>query len=132
MWRQDTTKAAEPRARLSRRALRWALEGLVVQHLTVARIAEVSRIVPGWMRPSVRSAPAGSITPVFPYVYLDATYLHVRTEQAMVVSKAVVVAGISLRKHPDLRGAVDRADEGTSPFYCRADGTSGAARLSVG
>ena len=40
VWRQDTTKAAEPRARLSRRALRWALEGLVVQHLTVARIAE--------------------------------------------------------------------------------------------
>ncbi len=28
----------------------------------------------------------------FPYVYLDATYLHVRTEQAMVTSKAVVVA----------------------------------------
>ena len=40
VWRQDTTKAAEPRARLSRRALRWALEGLVMQHLTVARIAE--------------------------------------------------------------------------------------------
>ena len=28
----------------------------------------------------------------FPYVYLDATYLHVRTEHAMVTSKAVVVA----------------------------------------
>jgi transposase len=40
VWRQDTTAAAEPRARLSRRALRWALEGLVVQHLTVARVAE--------------------------------------------------------------------------------------------
>jgi transposase len=40
VWRQDTTRAAEPRARLSLRALRWALEGLVVQHLTVARIAE--------------------------------------------------------------------------------------------
>jgi transposase len=40
VWRQDTTKAAEPRARLSRRAVRWALEGLVCQHLTVARIAE--------------------------------------------------------------------------------------------
>ena len=40
VWRQDTTKAAEPRARLSRGALRWALEGIVVQHLTVARIAE--------------------------------------------------------------------------------------------
>lgn len=40
MWRQDTSRAAEPRAKLSRRALRWALEGLVVQHRTVARAAE--------------------------------------------------------------------------------------------
>ena len=40
VWRQDTTAAAEPRAKLSRRALRWALEGIVVQHLTVARVAE--------------------------------------------------------------------------------------------
>ena len=40
VWRQDTSRAAEPRAKLSRAALRWALEALVVQHLTVARIAE--------------------------------------------------------------------------------------------
>jgi transposase len=40
VWRQDTSTAAEPRAKLSRRGLRWALEALVVQHLTVARIAE--------------------------------------------------------------------------------------------
>ena len=40
VWRQDTTVAAAPRARLSRRALAWALNALVVQHLTVARIAE--------------------------------------------------------------------------------------------
>ena len=40
VWRQDLSKAAEPRSKLSRRALRWALEGLVVAHLTVARIAE--------------------------------------------------------------------------------------------
>jgi transposase len=40
VWRQDTTQAAEPRAKLSRRGLRWALEGIVVQHLTVARVAE--------------------------------------------------------------------------------------------
>ena len=40
VWRQDTSQAAEPRSKLSRRALRWALEGLVVAHLTVARIAE--------------------------------------------------------------------------------------------
>jgi hypothetical protein len=31
---------AEPRARLSRAALRWALVALVVQHLTVARVAQ--------------------------------------------------------------------------------------------
>jgi hypothetical protein len=40
LWRQVTSKAAEPRAKLSRRGLRWALEGIVVQHLTVARVAE--------------------------------------------------------------------------------------------
>ena len=40
VWRQDTTAAAEPRAKLSRRGLRWALQGIVCQHLTVARVAE--------------------------------------------------------------------------------------------
>ena len=40
VWRQDTSGVAEPRAKLSRTALRWALEGIVVQHLTVARVAE--------------------------------------------------------------------------------------------
>ncbi len=40
VWRQDTSQAAEPRAKLSRRGLRWALEAIVVQHLTVARVAE--------------------------------------------------------------------------------------------
>ena len=40
VWRQGTSRAAEPRAKLSRRGLRWALEGIVVQHLTVARVAE--------------------------------------------------------------------------------------------
>ena len=40
VWRQDTSAAAEPRAKLSRRALAWALEGLVMAHLSVARIAE--------------------------------------------------------------------------------------------
>jgi transposase len=40
VWRQDTVKAAEPRAKLSRRGLRWALEAIVVQHLTVACVAE--------------------------------------------------------------------------------------------
>jgi len=40
VWRQDTSSAAEPRAKLSRRGLRWALEAIVCQHLTVARVAE--------------------------------------------------------------------------------------------
>jgi len=40
VWRQDTSRAAEPRAKLSRRGLAWALEGIVVGHLTVARVAE--------------------------------------------------------------------------------------------
>lgn len=31
---------AEPRAKLSRHGLQWALEGIVVQHLTGARVAE--------------------------------------------------------------------------------------------
>ena len=40
VWHQDTSAAAEPRAKLSRTGLRWALEGIVVAHLTVARVAE--------------------------------------------------------------------------------------------
>lgn len=40
VWRQDTSRAAEPRAKLSRRGLRWALEAIVVGHLTVTRVAE--------------------------------------------------------------------------------------------
>ncbi|WP_432560128.1 transposase [Granulicoccus sp. GXG6511] len=40
VWRQDTTKAAEPRAKISRTGLRWALVGIVCQHLSMARIAE--------------------------------------------------------------------------------------------
>lgn len=40
VWRQDSSKAAEPRAKLSRRGLRWASEAVVCQHLTIARVAE--------------------------------------------------------------------------------------------
>jgi hypothetical protein len=40
VWRQDTTKAAEPRAKVSRNGLVWALGGIVYQHLTVVRVAE--------------------------------------------------------------------------------------------
>jgi transposase len=38
--RQDATAAAEPRAKISRGGLRWALVAIVCQHLTVARVAE--------------------------------------------------------------------------------------------
>jgi len=34
VWRQDTSKAAEPRAKISRAGLSWALVALVVQHLS--------------------------------------------------------------------------------------------------
>lgn len=40
VWRQDTSAAAEPRSKLSRGALAWALRALVVGHLSVARVAE--------------------------------------------------------------------------------------------
>jgi transposase len=40
VWRQDTSRAAEPRAKISRAGLRWALQGIVCAHLTVARVAE--------------------------------------------------------------------------------------------
>lgn len=46
VWRQDTSAAAEPRARLSRCALRWALEAIVLAHLSVARVAEALGV--GW------------------------------------------------------------------------------------
>ena len=39
VWRQDTSAAAEPRATLSRGGLAWGLEGLVLDHLPVSRIA---------------------------------------------------------------------------------------------
>ena len=40
VWRQDMSHAADPRAKLSRAAVRWALTGLVVHHVTVARVAQ--------------------------------------------------------------------------------------------
>lgn len=39
VWRQDPSRAAEPRAKLTRGALRWALTATVCRHLTVARVA---------------------------------------------------------------------------------------------
>ena len=38
-WRQDTGKAASSRAKISRGGLEWALTGIVVDHLTVSRVA---------------------------------------------------------------------------------------------
>ncbi len=53
----------------------------------------------------------------FPYVYLDATYLHVRTEQAMVVSKAVVVAtGVTDQGRREILG-VDVGDSEDEVFW---------------
>jgi putative transposase len=53
----------------------------------------------------------------FPYVYLDATYLHVRTEQAMVVSKAVVVAtGVTDQGRREILG-LDVGDSEDEVFW---------------
>ena len=38
-WREDTTAVAAGRAKLSRGGVRWALEALVIDHLSVARVA---------------------------------------------------------------------------------------------
>ncbi|MYM20467.1 ISL3 family transposase [Brevibacterium sp. 5221] len=38
-WQEDTTRVAEPRAKLTRGALSWALRALVVDRLTIARVA---------------------------------------------------------------------------------------------
>ncbi|KQO01665.1 transposase [Arthrobacter sp. Leaf234] len=38
-WRQDTDAAVERRGKISRRGLAWALEAVVVDHLTVSRVA---------------------------------------------------------------------------------------------
>jgi putative transposase len=53
----------------------------------------------------------------FPYVYLDATYLHVRTEAAMVVSKAVVIAtGVTEHGRREILG-VDVGDSEDEVFW---------------
>ncbi len=53
----------------------------------------------------------------FPYVYLDATYLHVRTEHAMVVSKAVVVAtGVTAEGRREVLG-LDVGDSEDEVFW---------------
>src|SRR5690606_23624750 len=39
VWREDLDSAAAPRAKVSRRGLAWALEAIVIDHLTVTRVA---------------------------------------------------------------------------------------------
>lgn len=39
VWRQDTTAAAEPRAKLSRHAVLWALKSVVIDRMSIARVA---------------------------------------------------------------------------------------------
>ena len=39
VWREDTDTVAPPRVKLSRRGLAWALEAVVVDHVTVTRVA---------------------------------------------------------------------------------------------
>jgi putative transposase len=53
----------------------------------------------------------------FPYVYLDATYLHVRNDRSQVVSKAVVVAtGITATGEREVLG-VDVGDSEDEVFW---------------
>ena len=62
----------------------------------------------------------------FPYVYLDATYLHVRNERSMTVSMAVIVAtGVTANGDREILG-LDRG-EGRDPHL---DGASGVTRSS--
>ncbi|MCT1608101.1 transposase family protein, partial [Nesterenkonia massiliensis] len=39
VWRQDTSTAAAPRTKLTRHAVLWALKSLVIDRLSIARIA---------------------------------------------------------------------------------------------
>ena len=39
IWRQDTTQAAPARAKISRGGLAWGLAGLILDHLSVSRVA---------------------------------------------------------------------------------------------
>jgi len=40
VWRQDTSLAAAPRSKLSRAAVLWALKSVVIDRLSIARVAE--------------------------------------------------------------------------------------------
>ena len=61
VWRQDMSQSADPRAKLSRAAVRWALTGVVVHHMTVTHVAQalgVSRKRRQCCCPGRRGAPA--------------------------------------------------------------------------
>lgn len=62
----------------------------------------------------------------FPYVYLDATYLHVRTGQGMVVSKAVVVAtGVTEHARREILGLdVGDSEDWGCPLWGRCSGAA--------
>jgi putative transposase len=79
--------------------------------------SEVSRICAG-LDESVGAFRTRRLDHVeFPYVYLDATYLHVRTEQRMVTSKAVVVAtGVTSEGRREILG-VDVGDSEDEVFW---------------
>ena len=72
------------------------------------------------MRSSARSGPGRWTTPAFPYVYLDATYLHVRNKPGkggQVVSMAVVVAtGIAADGSREVLG-LDVGDSEDETFW---------------
>jgi transposase-like protein len=55
--------------------------------------SEVSRICAGLDEAVPRSGPGRCTTPSFPYIFLDATYLHVR-HAGQVTSMAVVATGV--------------------------------------
>ena len=39
LWRQDTSQAAAPRAKLSRHAVLWALKSVIIDRMSIARVA---------------------------------------------------------------------------------------------
>ena len=104
-------------------AVRSGGVGLVGQHLVVAlggsgiSKSEVSRICAG-LDETVGAFRTRRLDHVeFPYVYLDATYLHVRTEHGMVTSKAVVVAtGVTAQGRREILG-LDVGDSEDEVFW---------------
>jgi len=44
LWQQDTDAAAQPRAKLSRTALYWGVQALVLNHMSISRIAALLHV----------------------------------------------------------------------------------------